>query len=471
MNMNEKQMIKQINDGQNLEVNFPQYAINLSTYYHQYSLVRLSLEYYTLYESLGEGEQNNYNTVKDTFENFQEIIYQIFFESPNGEKREALLYQIDNIRNDIIKKMKILTSYADQLQIYEYVLNRKEANFYESKEKINDLDFVRNVVQFIFGTKDNFIVNENIKSVIGQLPVRMTKAKYFELLKDSLSLYKSADQSSLDTYIYMLKTSAMLYWPEGMNEFFADIKTIADELKEADYKNLSKDTYDHLQNKLQEASNSIVERTDYYMAFQTIINNLYVLLLTKPYMNLDEGDSILYHDIVKGIYKQFEKGNQEPIQPEIYDKIVLTEGVQEDICTKYSELELVLSVIKNSYMTRIDATMLRPVFESLFLSEQLLSNSIFIEFEKESLTEIDKIVDEKYLQKVEKELLYDLNALFESSSQSVKRAIIGNTLNKMPVFFHSKEEVIEYINQSISGCHDEAEKQACMQLVNDIMKE
>ena len=47
---------------------------------------------------------------------------------------------------------------------------------------------------------------------------------------------------------------------------------------------------------------------------------------------------------------------------------------------------------------------------------------------------------------------------------------MANTLEKMPVFFTSAQEVADYVTDSLSSCDDEAEKYAAKQLLMEMIK-
>src|SRR5690606_18176779 len=99
--------------------------------------------------------------------------------------------------------------------------------------------------------------NDRIKEIIGQLPIRITKSKYFDILAESLSIYKGSDIASVENYIYMLKSSAMLFQPEGMEKEFSDLILLKKELEGADYKNLDHQTYLNLNKQLNKGSDFV----------------------------------------------------------------------------------------------------------------------------------------------------------------------------------------------------------------------
>ena len=98
---------------------------------------------------------------------------------------------------------------------------------------------------------------------------------------------------------------------------------------------------------------------------------------------------------------------------------------------------------------------------------KLASNSIFVELSCEAITEP---VDEVYMKRTETELIKEFDELLSSQSQIVCRAIMGNVLSKLPVFFNNKDEVMEYIGNSLRNCKDASEKNASAELLFEIMQ-
>ncbi len=49
-------------------------------------------------------------------------------------------------------------------------------------------------------------INYKIQDVIGQLPVRLTKNKFFEMLSDGMSVYEGGTKESLNSFLYMIRT-------------------------------------------------------------------------------------------------------------------------------------------------------------------------------------------------------------------------------------------------------------------------
>jgi hypothetical protein len=474
-----KTICREIQSGKNLEVNLPQLFNRLITLYEQYAEIKLTMHYYTFYENSMESSGTRTLGEEEILKEFNTILNDFLFSDFSGEKMEANIKKLDTVRNEIIKQMNLLTAYTDIFQIYEYVLNRVEYRFKDDETNISDDEFAAEILRYIFDTKDNVIINDKIKEVIGQLPIRFTKNRYFDLLMDSLSIYKGADRSSLDRYIYMIKTSAMLYFPEGSNQVSEALTPLKKELEEVDYKNITKEQYEHYSKQIKEAAVKINDAVDFFYGLQECVNHLYVLLIASPYAYMEGGyriesilgemkflllpqDENMCMSILKDINNLFIKNSKEQVGEEIEEKLSYTEGRQEFLSQEFESLESYFSVVKSNNENMVDSLMLGTIYHCLTLSQELLGNSLFTKLN--DIEDIQK-VDEEYLFKVQEELLKDLTELFSSSSQYVSRAVMANTINKMPVFFQSTNDVLEYVKNSLEQCHDRSEKLACVDII------
>lgn len=465
--MNEKQLIKLINDGKNLEVYIPNYTTSFMDSYYKYALLRLTMNYYTFYE-VAQDNKNGIVEADEIVSLVNDTIKELLQSSLMGENYEYRVKDLNNARTAITNKMQILTAYIDRLQIYEYVLNRMELNFENELDVIDDQYFAKQLNQYIFGAKDNIIMNDRIREVIGQLPVRMSRNKYFDLIKDSLSVYQGGDKSSVEGYIYMLETCSMLYQPEGMETDFIRFNELINELDAVSYNQLTKAEHSKLMEKISKAAEEIQVITDWYYSLQELINVVYVLVLTNPYVMI-QGDSEvkLCKEIINTIHKYFESNCIEPLPLELEEKLTQLEGAQEVIIDKINVYESVLFDIKNNYNELIDSLMLGTIFNNLLVIEKLLSSSLFVDIEDNNDTEI---ADAEFIMNITTEYISKISQMFQKNQMCINRAIIANTLEKMPVFFSSREEVMEYIIHSLEQCKDQAEKNVCFYILSEIMQ-
>lgn len=216
MNTDKKHLIKNLSKGKDLEENIPKYVAFMAENYFEQSLVHCSMKYYTLYEQVLDRTEM-LSEEKEELDSVNVLIKEVYAADLD---KTACLNKLDAVRTRIMDKMDVLTSYTDQLMVYEYMLNRLEHKFEESNLRVDDTVFAQQLIQYIFGVKDNFVVNERVKEVIGQLPVRMARSRFYELVKNSMTLYKGSDKSSLESYLYMMRTSTLLYQAQGKDSCF-----------------------------------------------------------------------------------------------------------------------------------------------------------------------------------------------------------------------------------------------------------
>ena len=135
----------------------------------------------------------------------------------------------------------------------------------------------------------------------------------------------------------------------------------------------------------------------------------------------------------------------------------------------YESMNTADAVLEETMKTRreiIAQLGLEDSFQALQQLVQLSSGSDFVELEWKD--EEEKVTPED-VEKAAEELVSELKQAFKGQSRLVRRAIMANTLEKIPVFFSTPQEVADYISQSLSLCDDEAEKYASKQLIQEMM--
>ena len=464
-----KDLVRAIKKGKELEKNLPIYRNRLFDIYHQVSLLHVTMDYFVLYETLQEksGKENGY--LADTISEINQVIQTIFIDGIFGEEeKKEQIARILSARDEVIRMMKILTMYTDKLQIYEHVVNRMELKF-ENQIELADVDtFVQKVYQYIFSGKDNVVINESIKEVLAELPVRMARSKYFQMIENSMSVYKDADKSALDRFVYMLETSAMLYEPEGVGEYFLDIKEFSDRLGKMCFSAMSEAEFRMVYDELQEKAEFIEEVADLYVSIQGLLNSLYCYETSFQGQEHEKESEQACLAIIKGVNQLFAEGNWADIPQEIQEKLVLTEGKQESLVEEMMQLEAGLMDIQMGQEEKLEQLGMLADFDKLDAMQQLLAASgTFVEFEEEAGEET---ADEAYVMEETAKLLEKLKVQFAENEMCVNRAVIAATISKFPVFFTSSKEVEEYIRESLERCQDDAERQASMNVIQAIME-
>lgn len=461
-------ILNEINNGKNLEVNLTKFSQNLISNYYEHALVGLTMNYFTFYEGVKENETPHIENVSSLTKTIHNIMKNAYLSEFDGEIIKDCVKKLDQCRMEIIQKMQILTTYTDMLQVYEYVLNRLELNYTQNIPHIDIEPTVKEIINYIFDSKDNVIINDKIKDIIGQLPIRITKSKYFAITSNSIDMYKGSNKSSVENYLYILKTSAMLYRSKGMEEEFPNLISLIQEFETIDYKNLNNVTYEAFVSKLNQGAEFVRDMVDIYVELVEIVNNLYVLLLAKPYiLKTDESMEQVCKEILFPLNDNLLSNKFDTDLNRLTEKLEVLEGKQEDIGFHIVKLESILYDIKERHTPFINSVMLGTVFDSLYTCQQLLSSSLFTNINDMAMEEV---ADSDYITKVREEFVDELKEVFHHNNQLVNRAIMANTLNKMPVFFKDSKEIVEYITNSLTSCNDEPEKVASINLIRKLME-
>lgn len=463
MSTNIRHLIKNLNSGKNLDKDLPAYTAMLAEQYHDYALMQITMQYYVMCEQYTESffkEQEVLETVKFIHSVMEEI-----FTGANEFQRDAVLVKVDEERTRVIRKMEVLTNYTDQLMIYEYILNRLEHKYDDMVLEEEDTIFAQELLQYILGIKDSYIVNERVKEVIGQLPVRMARSKFFERIKNSITLYKGSERDSLDGYLYMLRTSAMLYTPLADGLYFKNWNSFVDTCKRTDYDNLTAEQFTALMSELKRTAGDISDAAEVFVTLQELLNSLYVYLLVES----NEEESKVCVSCKNIITELITHVNQEggTLSGSFMDMLEELEGTPEATMTRIQQLMGSFQMAREAYGKDIVALQLENQFSHFDMAQDLLSSSIFIEFNEKNL---ESVTDSEIEEETAK-LIGEFTQLFEGASIRLVRAVIASVISRMPVFFANVEEISEYIQASLNQCKDIAEKQASYELLRGMMEE
>ncbi len=472
-----KKIIKEINNNQNLEMNLPVYARHINDLYNKCAAVEMAMDYYTFYEMVSDGEIKD-SKLKEYTEEFNSIIKEYVVDVKVDENREKAVERIDILRNKIYKTVDILAAYADIFSRYEYVSNRCEYLFKEETvdSKYTDEDFTREIMQYIFSDEDNTVINSKICEIIAELPLRLTKSKFFQLLSDGLSVYSKTDKETIDDFVYVLKSSSMLALPDGLEDY-SELNEIYEMVKAVDYSKITKEEFDKLENELRYAADFIDKETNVFMMLQGIVNRTYVMILSAPYVDEYDKEVECSMKIIKEINNNFTSGEYITLPDEVTDLFVFLEGVPEKVHSKIEGEEFALDNIKNNHLSIIKSIMADNIYQGLFISQNLISDSLFADlsdikniFEEKSEEETEFDIKE-YINTVRDELVMQLTEFFKNNQKQVNRSVMALIISRLPVFFNNITEVQDYVYNSLSNCTNKAEKSAAIEIIKCIINE
>jgi len=476
MNYSIKTILKNIKNKTDLEKNLADYANLLSTKYNQYSMFAFSMNYFVFHQLYEEELKDNIdNELKKCIDEFNQIIKKGMLDDFDGQTRQDCIVKLDEVRCELIERMDILADYASKLLVYEYVIFRERYKI-EHKE---DVDFsedtaVEEIVDFILGTDDKTMVAERMKSVIVQLPMRMTRNKFFELINNALTLFKDSNKADLEGYLYKLRSASCLYKPNNEDKYYANLSKEVEKINNFDYDNITEDNLGNLINDFENLSKQVKETSDAIVGLQDVLNKAYAFMLTRPYVLADiisQKENEVCMDIIKTVNESYFDDSE--YDEEAFDKNAIKfeaiEGCQERYALDCSKLESELDVIKDEYESQIESMMLAKQFECLVNSELLLSSSSFVKFDDKK--DIDSKVTDSDIKEAYIKLEAEFKDLFKNSSKKVRRAIMSNVTYELPMIFKSKQEIYDYIKYTFDSCRDIHEKKACYIAINEIMSE
>lgn len=466
------QMIRNTMDairrGKDLEIHLPQFGRQMAEQYYRAALFDFAMQYVVTYESVTDSEPESEMNICLTA--LREEVKKNLLDSFDGQVMERSVEKLHEMREEIIRRMEVLTAYADMLENYEYVLNRIEAKYLPDPVVYGDAELdqvTEEIFSYVFDTSDNVVINEKIKEVLGQLPARMTKQKFCDLVRDSLSIYMGADRSSLELYEYMIRTGAMLYHPEGMGKYYQDLQDAVDMLAELDYDDLTEEQFRSAGQTLQNAAAFIEETVNTYMTLAADINNLYVLVLTAPYGEWAFPGREQAEQIIRITEQAFEGefATESDYMDAVTDALTGLEGKLEEPLELVAMMEGALEDSR-MYQDLQESLMLRPLYESLRVCALLRSDSVFADM-NEKPQEIP--VTQEILDEVGAKLLDDFLDGFKKQKRAVRRAVMAGTLSRMPVFFGGRQDVLDYVRGALYGCTNQAELAGSIGMLRDIM--
>ena len=442
------------------EENIIKYQKLLASALYNYSAIKLSLNFFTGLEMSDEYE-NEYITkigliLKNTI---------LAGKKPSDDDIKT----ITELRDSITGKMKVLTSYTDALEIFEYVLNRREADIKGTTSANVDIYSLADAMyRFVFSDNDKVIVNTRIQDFIAQLPVRMTKQRFLDIVTNSLSIYKGGEQESLMDFADTIRDTAIARTPDGFETEYPELFKIYSELRDADYSALDSIGYDNLSASLSKATQEIEsEVTDYLMVME-IINDTLILAYTadiaeEKYKTKECDVALKSLSSLAGsedIYKAAEE--TDALLPEL-------EGTQENSYEELIPIESNLDELITSYAPEFpENESMQKNFEALRRADMLTSSSLFMDIDK-NFSIVNNVADDDFVNKIKEEVTRDLSDALAGKNKYIRRSIMAKVLSTMPVFFNTQDEIKQYFEEALLGCNDNAELTACEAIVNDIM--
>lgn len=480
--MNLRECINQLNkkkrNGEEVSALLKTYKQQSMSLHDGYARIKMMMEYFMFYEVITEDINPYIADAGDMIDELNGLIHTVFSDADDQETKKQTMEPLLTMRQEIMERMQVLTGYVDCFVVYEYILNRVQYRFEEKETLPEDTAFAQEVMNFIFGAKDNVAINDNLRVVLGQLPMRMTRSHYFDLLRNCISVYKGSDVESLEGFLYMFRTSAMLYKHPAQAKYFLEFEQVLEELAEVDFDHMDKAQYDLYAEKVRVSASKLQDLADLYMQIGQIVNETYTIAITCAYKNEDavmkDADRVI--GAINALFREDESyalWSEQQLEEEqdrltwIGDQLPKVEGKQEKLYDSVNVAEAALDEILEGRADEVGSAGLTEDYEHLRQISLLNSTSVFAELEK---TDSKGEVTAEMAEEESEKLIAEIKELFQGRSRMFRRAIMAGTIEKLPTFLQSAQEVADYMMTSLNNCDDEAEKYASKQLILELIR-
>lgn len=469
-----KKLMTYIQADKDREDNILKYQRLLGTAFNDYSTIKLSMNLFTLYERIAdlldtESPDEDMMQVRDEMEQYiNTLSFSLRNVFVDKKPDDSLISDISSIRDKITADMKLLTFYVDAYEIYEYILNRKEPKFRDEELiEIDSAQLAETMFDFVFAEDDKLLINTRIQDMIAQLPVRMTKSHFFDIISNSLMIYRGGEKKSVDGFIESIRDAALLDEPKGLSDRYASLYEFYKELRSVNYESIDKDTVSSLSDKISENADKISAICSDYMMMTEVINDILVVLYTEGLKDSSYLDD--RYDTASTIISSIVTATDIYEASAGFDELfVKLEGAQEDAYETLASLNANFDDLYNTYYEMYEGD-IQNAFDNLSKVDRLTSTSLFMDIENSGLSVVVDEADEIYINEEKNSLVEDFKAHFEKLGKSERRSVMAKVMSLMPVFFNTKQEIKEYFEYALSSCSDLAEMTACKELIDDLI--
>ncbi len=486
MSISIKECIKRLEKNKDVEDMLPEYIKQSMNLNYNYASLKFMFDYYTYCEVVFE-DINPYiktESEKEITDVVNKIVEKAFEEETDSCERRKLADKILEIRDEIIERMKVLSEYVDSFIIYEYVLNRIEYRFKDMEKVPDDDKFVDDILNFLLAKKDVPAMAEVIHSILGQLPMRMARSKYYNIIRNSVALLKGGDISSLEGFEYSFRTVTMLCKNKNMDKYFKEFGIFLNELENLDYENMDEKLYNIYSEKLETNTEKLNNLFDLYLQIGELINFLYVSIVSVDYLDSadDEDTNQKIRMIIRGINallmgkesdvwdseEDIKQGEDDDKLEWLAKHFTSIEGRQEKYWGDMYAASTAIDDLKEVQKDNIKRLGFDEQVMMLERMAKLTSNSVFADLEE---TIKGVTITEEMAEETTTRIIDDLKESFKGRNRFVRRAVMSRSLETMPILFEGLDGIMDYIHFSLEQCDDEAEKYVSKQLIMEIMLE
>ncbi len=441
--------------GKDTERNLPYYLHGLAGAYYRMANYNLAMQYTSFAEAVSEGELKLAEKTKEYASAVRELIALLSDENKEPVDYEAGITALNSMRREITVAMQALTAYTDRLYLHEYVLQRMIPGMEGTVEDIDSYAALEEISAYLFCDEEQEGLMARVASVVAELPIRMTKAKFLEWVRNTASVYKDSDEDTLDRVFYMLYSASGLYEPDGM-ELFPECREALDFLNSLDYRSITEEQYRVATQKLDAVTGVIASVSEGYYSLMELVNSLMTIFLTEAYVMSEDIEAVKgckeVYRLVRfdkdfwddGMIKAFEAFEGMPEKTE--ELLVREEGYLDEIPVDAKML---------------DAMMQKTLYTRVQYAKRLHTTSLFVELEEseKKAGSFDSLLDA---------FCEEMSKVLENGQRAVNRGIMARVIQCLPLPFTRKSDIQKYVLATLENCHDMSEKTAALRAIREL---
>ena len=313
------------------------------------------------------------------------------------------------------------------------------------------------ILQKLSSETDQTVRQSMLVSIIEQLPMRMTRKRFFQVLAEGMDAYKGSDKEAVDGQLFMLRTAAMLEEPAEFKQSFPAFYEVVETFKQAPLSTVSEAEWNKLHDMLADAMEELNSQMDRMLLLQELINDLCVVTMTDGCTWTEQHktcSSIISFTLTPGTD-----------EAALNAMLTALEGIQEQYSMTFQEKSTLVDELMQSSKEQLSEQGMIETFSKLEVLSKLLSSSRFADIEQKQESET---VEASYIEEQTAALISELETFLKSSSKPLARAVMAKLVTMVPLFIRDYNQLEEYIQNSLSSCSDVAEKLACIEIIRSL---
>ncbi|MCI6017611.1 MAG: hypothetical protein MRZ59_01990 [Clostridiales bacterium] len=463
--MDLNKVIKELKRGYNIEKNLSVYGNALAKSYCNQAMYMLAMNLVSNYDLIEENDCHDAENVRKMFDEVVHVIENVVVDG-DFSALGTNISKVTAIRDEIIKKTDAIDEYTYVLQVYEHLLNRAEYRFKDMPETEDIQEFKDQVMIYISGSNQPELINERIKSVMGELPVRLTMTKFLDMINTGSQCYKGVRNDIAEEFFEHLNACARPISPKRLDKDCDVLYKVCEKMLSLDIENLTESEYKEAADELIEAGKYIADNLTAYLRLIEIVNDLLIVMMTVPYVMHFSDDMKKAVAVIKEQISAERKGTFLRPDEDIVGLLSYLTDRQPVYQGEHMMLEDALYVILNDHKKDIDALMFGDLYHVLHTCLQLSSVSVLTKLKDE---EAYFTVDQIWLNQMTAKTDRHFEEVLAPMTRPFKRAVIALTFSCMPVIFDRLDDMGEYIVRSIEGCRDLSERAASIDIIKNMM--